>query len=237
MVQMLVELLTNKACHVGSFHLMVLLKAHHNDESPRVRRDDDENVHESLESSIRRYVSGRVPKHPKILCSPPQQTSSWTRSSSTLFDNDFVRRIGPCEARRISWEFPWASRTLRERYLRLMNERGCHCRVNDRCFHTLDVHHLGWLQLKAWSETRCRIFCTIGTSLPTELTERIFEHVLGAEEVPESPSVMRKEDNGAAQKWVASGCVQSRGRYDPRTKLVKNMYRCIKMERNIDNMV
>lgn len=55
------------------------------------------------------------------------------------------------------------------------------------CFHEYSLYMLGVLQRKAWSETRYRVFSTIGTILPPELTERIFEATLAADELALDP--------------------------------------------------
>lgn len=60
------------------------------------------------------------------------------------------------------------------------------------CFHKLSVSMLGWLQTQAWSEIHGNVILTIGTILPAELAEKVFEQTLVAEGIPTSPSVRER---------------------------------------------
>lgn len=55
------------------------------------------------------------------------------------------------------------------------------------CFHQKSVQLLNWLQTRAWSELCTNVFLTIGTILPPELTEYVFECALEAQGVPLNP--------------------------------------------------
>jgi hypothetical protein len=91
----------------------------------------------------------------------------------------------------------------------------------DCCFHDNCLDLLEWLQTRAWSETRYRVFSTIGTLLPAELTERVFECTLDAEDVPLDPRVKERlvidfaEEDETAQQHLKycqnSRMVRARG--------------------------
>ena len=91
------------------------------------------------------------------------------------------------------WNFASTVRSLREAYLDQEQTDGddlC-CPDNDDeydygepCFHRSSLAMLFWLQKRAWNEIRVKVMLTIGTILPAELTELVFEHAIQAEKLP-----------------------------------------------------
>lgn len=92
------------------------------------------------------------------------------------------------------------------------------------CYHLYNLNLLELLHKKAFGEVKSKVFLTIGTVLPTELTEQIFEFVMAAEEVPLEPRV-----RDTILEPVDPELVEMKGRrFTERTK-VKEEYRCNRM--------
>lgn len=52
------------------------------------------------------------------------------------------------------------------------------------CYHTCSMPILNLLRRCAWGQARGRVMLTVGTQLPPELTEEVFEYALVAEDLP-----------------------------------------------------
>lgn len=57
------------------------------------------------------------------------------------------------------------------------------------CYHVLNLDTLDFLHKQAYGEVRTKMFLTVGSQLPMELTEHIFELAMQAEGVPLDPKV------------------------------------------------
>jgi hypothetical protein len=95
----------------------------------------------------------------------------------------------------------------------------------DTCFHTRTFDLLEWLQTKAWSEIRARVFQAVGPYLPTEITEDIFEFALVAEGIPLHPQL---EENALVNAPDSAGLESQPPRHEKR---LKAEYRCWYAER------
>jgi hypothetical protein len=60
------------------------------------------------------------------------------------------------------------------------------------CFHEDHASLLEFLQKRSYGEVRFRVISTIGTKLPADLTEMVFEHAMAAENAPLKPRVLEK---------------------------------------------
>jgi hypothetical protein len=87
------------------------------------------------------------------------------------------------------WNFAGARRELSNSWLTQMCDTSS-IRTGDSnnrrvgCYHEHGNDMLVFLQKKAWSEIRAKVFLTLGSRLSAELTELIFLRALEAEEVP-----------------------------------------------------
>ena len=129
------------------------------------------------------------------------------------------------------WDFAGAARNLQRAYTEKLctgakRSRGTRV-VNPGCpcFHTRSADLLEWLQTKAWSEIRARVFQAVGPYLPPEITEDVFEFALVAEGIPLHP---RLEEKASVSASDLAGLVSQPPR---QAKRLKAEYRCGHVER------
>ena len=176
-VFIIVQTLINRKCSFGPLPLLVVLKSLHNYRHPRIKFDELRTTHKNIDSIIRAYVTGEPPPppirntdHPHTLC----PSLEWTAD--------------PEKAKKSTWHFESTARALGGAYREDLENEYCKTNHEKRhCFHMLSVDLLEWLQQKAWSEKRYHVFLAVGTLLPAELAERIFEFTLAAEKLPCDP--------------------------------------------------
>jgi hypothetical protein len=135
------------------------------------------------------------------------------------------------------WDFASAARTLKTSYTKKLcvgkgYELSYYARRNrqynpgrDTCFHTRTFELLDWLQTKAWSEIRARVFQAVGRYLPAEITEDIFEFALVAEGISLHPPLEEKVPVSAPD---SPGLESQPPRHEKR---LKAEYRCWYVER------
>lgn len=82
-------------------------------------------------------------------------------------------------------DLPELFRQLRSTYCSI--RRGCPPPQADAgaCVHTVLADFLSPLQRKAYGEVRAKVMLTIGTRLPAELSELVFEYTLAGEDLPQ----------------------------------------------------
>jgi hypothetical protein len=174
---LMIQALINRDSRLRAFHLLVVLKSLHNRRHPRLKFDEFRTTHKNIDSIIGALVTGEPPPPPIRKIYYPH-----TLSDSLDWVDD------PDAAHKTQWHFPSAARVLGVAYhCDLMNEKCKTIHEKRRCFHMLSVDLLEWMQQKAWSEKRYLVFLAVGTLLPAELTERIFEFTLAAEDLPCDP--------------------------------------------------
>jgi hypothetical protein len=83
------------------------------------------------------------------------------------------------------------------------------------CFHEKNATLLQYLQTMAYNEIRFKIITTIGTRLTSELTIKIFDFALAAEETPLMPKVLER------RSMVLSG-VSGRGQFVKRDGSIRS---------------
>ena len=178
-----------------ALHVLVLLKSVFRKVNERTFRTNFELAHAMLDRAIRDFIAevsdmGDA-KGPNLTC---------TIGDDPLclhMETDGMKRHHSSEESRHSryWDFAAATRPLQTAYFSNIcdnKEIDKNAEFDDdtyTCFHSNSFDLLHRLQIKAWSEIRSNVFQTIGTLLPTELTERIFEFALAAEEIPLQPKV------------------------------------------------
>ena len=232
-VLMVIQCLISRSCRQSAFQLMVVLKAHYNRNSRRVRGGSSARFEESLKVMIWEYANGNasVCEYQPLVSAGP----SYACRARSMDRDGMVWSADPRTMKRTYWDFASAARTLRTRYF--IDEDSCGG-VNHTypypwsCSHMTSARLLGWLQQKAWSETKYRTFCTVGTLLPAELTERIFEYALAAEAIPEDPNV---EDASITRNAETPDVPSQKHRYrniSSRDEIMrlKEMYRCHHMQ-------
>ena len=105
---------------------------------------------------------------------------------------------------------------LRRRYDRYDEKK-------EQCSHEWNLPLLDYLQKRAYGELHATVMLTIGTILPAELAEHVFEHALIAEGVPSEPSVWEMQ-SFPKKKWNRKHKVH-RTKMVQR-KVVKPAYQC-----------
>lgn len=134
----------------------------------------------------------------------------------------------------IQWTYPdfydYAA-AVRELSVAMATTSGCPRSSNsdddDYCYHMLNLSTLEFLHKQAYSEVRAKVFLTVGSQLPVELTEQVFELALQAEGVPLDPRVreiIRTPVSPLVAKWSGRD-------YEEKMK-IKGPYRCSRMGKN-----
>ena len=157
-------------------------------------------MHTSIDAAITALVNGNKP--PRILRRQPATIRSPMCSThgSTLCGDGLSWAATPETSLRLHWDFPAAVRAFAQVYYHKTDEKECQLgSAGLRCFHMLSIDIFGWLQRMAWFESKYRVFSTVGTILPAELTERIFIHALEAEDILFDPDVKQREDCSTAR--------------------------------------
>jgi hypothetical protein len=188
----LVQVLIDNGREKDAFQTLVLLKSVVRICNPRMQDLKLRGIHAILDTLIRAFVARE-----------PNSHGARYRLARSLHA-DFIMDLSgvswrPGRRHAWYWDFSTAAKTLDSVYF----ERRC-ARVGgtsnaDRdldersgcCIHSTSIELLDWLQTKAWSEIRNNVFQTIGTLLPTELTERIFEYALDVEKISHDPKLVR----------------------------------------------
>lgn len=233
-VLLVVQCLINHDCRRQAFQLMVFLKTLHGDlrHTPRLFQSDSLSCHQELTRLVRNYVNGTAAG----LDEPP----SWsTITNEKPLSRHLVFPEDPDRRRCTYLGFASIARTLRKQYAQVQAENCCWKPLgNNSCFLKASVDFLGWLQKKAWSENRYKIFCTVGTILPAEITEQIFEQSLISEEIPQDPRV---EETDPERIALTEAMRSTKARQEHRVlsrhrneKMVKELYYCGHMERRSD---
>lgn len=205
--------------------ILVLLKTTQRKGNPRVSKLRWTDIDESIEfclSTKREYMiasnkrdrdkSDEVFRGPRSACagglqwnfSIPNQSSYW----------NFADAARVLRTSYLSEECPETYPTAPQRH------------VITSCFRRRSVQLLDKLQVEAWSEVRASVFLTLGTILPPELAERIFEKALEAEEIPASPSVLKTPiGDSQPDAWKAF-------RKRARRRGVKKQYTCCHIDKS-----
>ncbi|KAK3707545.1 hypothetical protein LTR37_012040 [Vermiconidia calcicola] len=169
----------------------VLLKSLYHGRSLRVRDFAPfGKAHKEIDKVIRWTVDeDEIPRKARYRCDDPDHPDvKYRREIST----DYMRWLScPDDGHVVFRDFAVAARILRTSYFDQINNK-CLAEDDDTftgpsCFHRNSICLLDWLQKKAWTEIRVSVLHTVGSLLPAELTDKIFEHALDAEEIPADP--------------------------------------------------
>lgn len=76
------------------------------------------------------------------------------------------------------WDFTAANQKLLSAW-----KEGCNF-TSDYCWHRQNRELIEYIYKHAYGEVRAKVMLTIGTKVPTELAEKIFEFAMAAEEIP-----------------------------------------------------
>ena len=214
-----------------AFHVFVTLKAVLRKLSPRVYESKLNEAHEILDKVMGAFVA-QIP------------VDKSARSHIVGFDGHLNVRLELQDVKwrqldTISkqpgqyWDFASAARILQTAYLKKLcvgpnymprRNREYNPR-RDTCIHTRTFELLDWLQTKAWSEIRARVFQAVGPYFPAEITEDTFEFALVAEGIPLHP---RLEENVPVR---ASDSASLESQPPGHDKRLKANYRCWYVER------
>ena len=125
------------------------------------------------------------------------------------------------------WNFAAARRELWSQWSQWSDQ--CPTEVTssctDTCWHRDTCPLLGRIQKLAYGEIRANTMLTIGTKLPPELTERIFEFAMAAEDAPLDPEIYIEVEEPLKEENVAD-------RFLPKMERllrVRERYRCTNM--------
>ncbi len=195
----LVQVILDNGRRKQAFQLLVLILSVLKRANERVSAIHLHNDHSALHKVITALMVGNQAIQTSTRATP---NSSYP-SLQPLFGSGVVGFEGLSWTRTPSdgvqyryWDFASAARTLRAAYFhQLCRPSPMHSRINDpefesenqSCFHTDTVELLDAIQIKSWSEIRASVFLSLGTIFATEITQRIFECALEAEEIPIDP--------------------------------------------------
>lgn len=193
---LLVQELIDREQYQPILHALITLKASYRLSSGRFTEAQVETGHSRIDQLVKAFVADDITV-------PGGERSSVKRRAIEATGYKYSYNVdgvnwmtkGSC---RTHWDSPLAVRTLRNAYFDKMAndaEAACGPRTayeNEICFHNLTIVTLEWLFGRAWSEIRGKVMLTIGTILPAELTERVFEYAILAEEIPADPSITEK---------------------------------------------
>ncbi|KAF2036203.1 hypothetical protein EK21DRAFT_106308 [Setomelanomma holmii] len=93
-----------------------------------------------------------------------------------------------------------------------MSRHACKATAKSKCVYNTLLPTLEILQKRAYHETRHKVFQTIGTLLPAELTERVFGYALVAEDIPQDTRIFinaRHKDTGKQRTKARLICEHS----------------------------
>ena len=204
----------------GAFNLLILLKCLYSKPQSRLSNHQARLVHRAIDDACMALINGTSPPQlprPHSARSDPTIRSPF---DSTLGDGSLKWDRASSSSTK-NWRLASLTSTLGKLYRSKLETEDCHVSyvdyVGERCFHTLSVDLLWELQRRAWSEVRYNVFSTIGTVLPSELTEHVFEYALSAAQLPSDPTIYRSVD----QKGVLSQ--------------VKETYQCTRMKASESN--
>ena len=221
-----------------AFHVLVLLKSVFRKINERTFGVNFELAHTTLDRVIRDFIA-EVSDLQDAKAAKANLTSTVSNNTPWLgMDGITWHQATKSRPHSRYWDFAAATRPLQTAYFyNICNNKEIdeNAEFDDdtyTCFHSNSFDLLHRLQIKAWSEIRSNVFQTIGTLLPTELTERIFEFALAAEEIPLQPKVYQDvlvqppEDmvQGAVERKVEPPPARWRRRIEER-------YKCCVLER------
>lgn len=176
-----------------AFHALVLLKSSIRASYPRMQGGELLELHTLLDKAIRAFVArDATNKGAKFIF-------NLALNGGLIFDFEGLKWHQRSLARKrhtLHWDFAAAAQLLEQSFFedfcrsRVMHENNEYDSCSECCFHSASLDLLDWLSTKAWSEIRHNVFSTIGTRLPTELTERIFEYALAAEKIDSDPRLI-----------------------------------------------
>jgi hypothetical protein len=232
----LIQLIIDQGRHEDAFHILVLLKSVIRRANSRVYALDCGYVHQTFDRVIRAFISERsAMKGVKVsdLIHKPGNNTPWIR---VAIDGITWHQFWKDTRHLRYWDFAAAARTLRAAYVaatcmeKSEHEYPDHCTMT--CFHSSSLDLLDRLQTKAWSEIRANVFQTIGTLLPTELTERVFEFALVSEDIPLHPMVDANVLTDPPESIVQTAKARKLEPPPPRYKRrIKEPYLCSVFER------
>ena len=196
------------------FEALVTLKSVYRNSNLRLRDSSTCLAHKTIDDLIKAFIAEEFPMRCRSDCYSPlnedidleeeeeeeeEETEEWhAEHTCTVNFLDFEWTSFSGGALKVFWDIPMAVRTLRAAYddkQASKDDELCvtkawgYTLVERACFHKSSLPLLEWLQKRAWSEVRVKIMLTIGTVLPTELAQRVFECAMEAEDLPIDPQV------------------------------------------------
>lgn len=229
---LLIQIIIDRGRRKETFRILVLLKFMIREVNARLWYTKTSLQQERVDRVIKAFVDDIIPASMASMAVPGRRPLksgdveaeglSWTPIASDA-DGPFY------------WDFASTVRPLRTAYMdRLCSYDSVLDQVDapERdgssgcCFHQKSVQLLDWLQTRAWSELRANVFLTIGTILPPELTEYVFECALEAQGVPSNPKTYetypveppswlldRREQWGSKRKVQPRKCKRTKAAY------------------------
>lgn len=96
------------------------------------------------------------------------------------------KAIGPA-SRPVYWDFTSANQKLQSAW-----KEGCNF-TRTKCWHRQNRQLIEYIYKRAYGEIRAKVMLTIGTKVPTELAEKIFEFTMAAEKIPLDANIYEEE--------------------------------------------
>lgn len=234
----LIQLMINKGRDRDAFQALVLFRSTLKTSNKRVLGHNLCETHKWLDSMIKAFTGEPLPQSGVRRTFDGRRTYDKSMPLWIEFEDGLKWRAFQKDIRSTRyWDFAAATRTFRPAYVANLCNGEDEVRVEEydhgsqACFHHSSFDPLEWLQTKAWSEIRNSVFSTIGTILPTQLTEQIFGLVLGLEEIPSHPTLISEELVDPPEHTVEG---QSKhGLEDPQSRSrrrIKPQYRCYFMD-------
>lgn len=182
------------------FHALVVLKSILHSGNRRCRLVRQEETHKIIDRVIRAFVDDDFIPADARDCSGQPCPRHHRRHVCTVSMHGFRWYSDPFFQIRY-YDFAAASRQLKAAYSSQIcdapprfdeSDDWCNRMARFRCYHLNSYRLLTYLQQRAWSEIRAKVFATFGTLLPAELTEHIFHEALLVEEIPLEPKGWEK---------------------------------------------
>ena len=244
----LVQMLLDLDLRTEALHALVLVKSLYRRDSIRIAEQKHKSVaHKRIDEAIRCLVDeSQIPDTARSECDLEQHLREPVKHGYKIS----IAGLTWCcsRARKLDltfWNFASAASVLRTACMNYTCDPVTNLYASPRrkkqkhCLHQNSLNILDSLEKKAWSEIRANTIITVGTILPAELTEKVFQYALEAACIfgsrpGTSEIVMVQPPEWNRAQNCASGLEPPRAQPYLR---IKDGYRCPRMDDRHDGIV